>query len=70
MQGLAGIKGDICLNRAAFRAERGPAFFKKHDKEVCDIGVVIEQCDVGMGGNGLVEVLLRSDVFIVGAVVD
>ena len=70
MQGLAGIEGDVRLNRAAFRAERDPAFFKKHDKEVCDVGVVIEQCDVGTGGNGLVEVPLRSDVFIAGAVVD
>ena len=33
VQGLAGVEGDIRLDRAAFRTERDPSFFKKHDEQ-------------------------------------
>ena len=32
VQGLAGVKGDVRLDRAAFRTERDSTFFKEHDE--------------------------------------
>ena len=59
VQGLAGVKWEVCLDRAAFRTEHDPAFFKKHDKQVLLVNLRLR-----VYANGLVTCSSGTGAFV------